>query len=124
MVELEPQRELPAEFLAAIGQNLPALLGVPAMAIGGLGAGTDGPISVAISNTGQVNSVVAVHPAHIDSLADTLGSVDEWLSTMGLRELSDLSGNSVGFYEGLLDLSPEASIALSAQRRYLSLIHI
>ena len=119
MVELEPQRELPAEFLAAIGQNLPALLGVPAMAIGGLGAGTDGPISVAISNTGQVNSVVAVHPAHIDSLADTLGSVDEWLSTMGLRELSDLSGNSVGFYEGLLDLSPEASIALSAQRRYL-----
>ena len=119
MVGLSPQPELPAEFLASIPQHLDSLLGEPTMAIGGWNSGTENPISVALSSTGQLSSIVAVHPDHIDSLPDTLTSVDEWLSPMSLRDLSDLSGNSVEFYEGLLNLSPEASITLSAQRRYL-----
>lgn len=119
IIELELQRELPEEFLRAIPRQLDTILDVPTMAIGGWDNTSDGPLVLAIDANGQMVSIVAVNPTQLDSIGETLASIDYWLSSMNLRNLSELSGNNVEFYEGLLDLRPGSSIVLAPRRRYV-----
>lgn len=119
IVSLEQHFELPEEFLRAIPSQLDAILSTPTLTIGGWDNSADGPLVLALAATGQVVSLVAVNPSQMQSLSDTLASIDYWLSSMTLPNLSELSGNTVEFYEGLLDLSPHSSIVLSQRRRFV-----
>jgi len=119
LIALELEQELPLEFLAAVPSQLDSLLSAPSITIGGWDSGAEGPMALALTSSGQLISVIAVNPTQLDTLGETLTSIDYWLSTMGLRELSELSGNNVEFYEGLLELSPDASIMVSPRRKYV-----
>ena len=48
---------------------------------------------------------------------DRLDSIDRWLAPLRLRDLSDLTGDPVAFYEGLLDLQPDSTMSLNPSRR-------
>lgn len=119
IVGFEQQAKLPAELLRAIPRQLDIVLDIATMPIGGWEDSSDGPLVLALADSGQMVSVVAVNPDQLDSLSDTLASIDSWLSAMTLPNLSELSGNSVDFYEGLLELSPRSSILLSPRRRFV-----
>jgi len=119
VIALELDQELPSEFLTAIPTQLDSVLDTPSLTIGGWDNTTEGPLVLALASNGQLISVIAVNPQQLDSLGETLTSIDHWLSTMVLRDLSELSGNTVEFYEGLLDLSPDASMMISPRRRYV-----
>lgn len=117
----ETEQSLPASFLNAVPTNIAAILDTPAMTIGGWEDSTEGPLALALDSNGEVTAIVAVNADQIETTATTLQSIDTWLSTMRLRDLGDLSGNHTAFYEGLLDLSPDSSIALASTRHYVLL---
>lgn len=119
IVGLGQQSDLPDEFLSAVPRQLDEVLGTSTLAIGGWDNSTEGPLVLALASSGQIVSVVAVNPVQLATLGDTLASIDYWLSSMTLPNLSELSGNTVEFYEGLLDLSPSSSIVLSPRRRFV-----
>ncbi len=121
IVGLEQHFELPDEFLRSVPRQLDVVLETSTLAIGGWDNSSDGPLVLALGSTGQIVSVVAVNPGQLPALGDTLASIEYWLSSMTLPNLSELSGNSIEFYEGLLDLSPQSSIVLSPRRRFVLL---
>ncbi len=114
-------RSLPASFLSAVPTNVSAILNTPAMTIGGWEDSTDGPLALALDADGEVTIIIAVNADQLDAMHETLRSIDTWLSTMSLRDLSELSGNHIVFYEGLWELSPNSSIALAPTRHYVML---
>ncbi len=118
MVNLQQQREVPQDVLRALGHQL-NVFDQPTLTIGGWDDAKDGPLLLALSRTGQLVSLIAVNPAQQASLVKTITSIDQWLAELDLRTLSELSGNSVVFYEGLIELSPESSIVLSPRRHYV-----
>lgn len=118
---VETRRSLPASFLNAVPTNIAAILDTPAMTIGGWEDNADGPLALALDANGELTAVIAVNDDQVDSMGETLQSIDTWLSSMHLRDLSELSGNHVVFYEGLWDLSPNSSIALVPTRHYVLL---
>lgn len=119
IVGLGQQSDLPDEFLRAIPRQLDEVLGTSTLAIGGWDNSAEGPLVLALASSGQMVSVVAVNPVQLATLGDTLESIDYWLASMTLPNLSELSGNTVEFYEGLLELSPTSSIVLSPRRRFV-----
>lgn len=121
MVGLDQHDELPAEFLSLVPRRLESVLAEPVMRIGGWTDPTEGPLVLALTATGDLVSILAVPDAQLPQLGEMLESIDGWLSTLRLRELSKLSGNHESFYEGLWNLSPDTSITLSTTRRYVVL---
>ena len=121
LVNLELHREIPTAFLQAIPSNVDTIVNERAITIGGWDNSTDGPLVLALSSSGYLVSIVAINANQLDSLEETLVSIDTWLETMQLRDLSELSGNHVEFYEGLWELNPDSSIALAPVRRYILL---
>jgi hypothetical protein len=121
LLGLEQHHELPAEFLSLVPSRLETVLAEPALRIGGWTDPAEGPLVLALTAQGDLVSILAIPDTQLPRLGEMIESIDTWLSTLRLRELSELSGNHESFYEGLWNLSPDAPITLSTARRYVVL---
>jgi len=74
----------------------------------------DRPDILFLDNMGTL--VVAITDASERDTAPRIHAVEEWLSSLGLREIGYLSDDPLRFYEQLWDLSPENLLALSGRR--------
>lgn len=117
LVGLEASSSLPDGFTAVLANRIELFLEQRVLTIGDWPDSPDRPHVLALDATGALISMIAVEPDMVDSLADRLDSIDRWLAPLRLRDLSDLSGDPVAFYEGLLDLQPDSTMSLNPSRR-------
>ena len=119
LIPLNPSSDIPLEVLAALPGHLEELHGESLLAIGYWNDAPEGPLVLGLSRSGDLVTLTSVSEQGLPTLAKTIGKVDHWLEGLDLRSLSELSGDRVAFYDGLLSLSPSASIVLSGRRHYL-----
>jgi len=74
----------------------------------------DRPDVLFLESTGTL--VVVITDASERDTAARIHAVEEWLSSLGLRDIGYLSDDPLRFYEQLWDLSPENLLALSGRR--------
>lgn len=117
LVELTSSRHLPAGISSILPQHVELFLGQTVLTIGTWPDTPDRPHVLALDAGGDLVSVLAVDESTVEQLPTRLVEIDDWLATLHLRDLRDFSGDPAAFYEGLWDLSPDASMTLSAHRR-------
>lgn len=117
LVGLEASPHLPEEFSEILERRIEMFLGHAVLTVGAWPGTPTRPDVLVLDTAGCLTSVLTVGPHDLENLPGRLSTIESWLSDMRLRDLSDVSGDPVAFYEGLWDLSPDASITLSRTRR-------
>ncbi len=116
-VDLKPSAHLPKKFVEILQRRIEMFLGRAVLTVGAWNSEPARPDVLALDASGSLTSVLTVGPDDLADLSDRLSTIDSWLADMRLRDLSDVSGDPATFYEGLWDLSPDASITLKSNRR-------
>jgi hypothetical protein len=119
LVGLTPCAHLPASVAGLLSSRIELVLDRPVLTLGVWQGDPSRPDVLALDASGNLISVLAVNAGNVDDLQQTLQAIDSWLGQKRLRDLSDLSNDPASFYEGLWDLSPEASITLSSRRQFV-----
>ena len=117
LVDLEPSAHLPEKFVEILQRRIEVFLGRPVLTVGAWNSEPARPDVLVLDASGTLTSVLTVGPDDLADLPGRLSTIDSWLADMRLRDLSDVSGDPATFYEGLWDLSPDASITLESDRR-------
>ena len=122
LIALTPGVVMPRGLGSAIAFNLESFIEDPGLSIGSWDQTVHDDRPAAMSFTAQ-GTIVSVVVANMDGdsvpLAKRIEAIHAWLSPMQLRDLSQLFTEPVAFYEGLWDMSPNATIALQETRRYV-----
>ena len=121
LVDLERDAELPAGFTAILTQHVERFLDRSVMTLGSWADEEARPNVLTLDAAGGLISLVAVRVHEIDHVRERVRAIDSWLSAHRLRDLGASTDDPAAFYEGLWDLSPDASITLAATRRYVLL---
>ena len=121
LVDLERYAELPAGFTAILTQHVERFLDRSVMTLGSWADEEARPNVLTLDAAGGLISLVAVRVHEIDHVRERVRAIDSWLSAHRLRDLGASTDDPAAFYEGLWDLSPDASITLAATRRYVLL---
>lgn len=116
LVALEPSMTLPDGFRGLLSAKIEFFLDRPLLTIGSWDE-PNRPHVLALDASGHLVSIISVDDADTDSLPAVVESIVSWLTPLRLRDLSDLTSDPVTFYEGLWDLSPDASIALRREHQ-------
>jgi hypothetical protein len=122
LVALTPGPAIPRGIGAAIAANLDSFVANPGLAIGSWDQTVqrDRPAVMSFTATGTVVSVVVSNMDDDDApVAERITAIHRWMAPMQLRDLSQLFPDPGSFYEGLWDMSPNATIALQDERRYV-----
>ena len=113
---------IPRGLGSAIAFNLDSFIEEPGLSIGSWDQTVHDDRPAAMSFTGG-GTIVSIVVANMDgenvALKKRIEAIHAWLSPMQLRDLSQLFTDPVAFYEGLWDMSPNATIALQETRRYV-----
>lgn len=117
LVDLEPSTHLPEKFVEILQRRIEVFLGHAVLTVGVWNSEPARPDVLALDASGTLTSVLTVGPDDLADLSNRLATINSWLTDMRLRDLSDVSGDPATFYEGLWDLSPDASITLKSNRR-------
>ncbi len=121
LVELEQDPELPADFTALLTRQVERFLDRTVMTLGSWVNEEARPHVLALDATGGLVSLLTVEAHEVDLVRERVRAIDSWLSALRLRDLGAIADDPGAFYEGLWDLSPDASITLAATRRYVLL---
>lgn len=122
LVALNPGPVIPRGLGTSISFNLEAFVDQPGLMIGSWDQALhdDRPAAMSFTAGGTIVSVVI---QNLDgdkvSLRDRIEAIQAWLAPMQLRDLSQLFTEPGTFYEGLWDMSPNATIALQDERRFV-----
>ena len=122
LVALTQGPVVPRGIGAAIAANLDSFVATPGLIIGSWDQTVqrDRPAAMSFTDTGTVVSVVVARmEADAQPIAERIAAIHAWLAPMQLRDLSQLFTEPGAFYEGLWDMSPNATIALQETRRYV-----
>ena len=122
LVALTQGPVVPRGIGAAIAANLDSFVTTPGLIIGSWDQTVqrDRPAVMSFTDTGTVVSVVVARmEADAQDVAERIAAIHAWLAPMQLRDLSQLFTEPGAFYEGLWDMSPNATIALQETRRYV-----
>ena len=122
LVALTQGPEIPRGIGSAISYNLEAFVSEPGLTIGSWDQTVhdDRPATMSFTSGGTIVSVVVEHmDGDQVSLRDRIEAIQAWLAPMQLRDLSQLFTDPGAFYEGLWDMSPNATIALQDRRRFV-----
>jgi len=113
---------IPRGLGSAIAFNLDSFIEEPGLSIGSWDQTVHDDRPAAMSFTAQ-GTIVSIVVANMDGekvpLKKRIEAIHAWLSPMQLRDLSQLFTEPAAFYEGLWDMSPNATIALQETRRYV-----
>ncbi len=113
---------VPRGIGAAIAANLSSFVAAPGLTIGSWDQTVqrDRPAVMSFTDSGTVVSVVVARMEEdAQPVAERIAAIHAWLAPMQLRDLSQLFTDPGAFYEGLWDMSPNATIALQETRRYV-----
>jgi hypothetical protein len=121
LVDLERDAELPADFTALLIRHVERFLDRSVMTLGSWADEEARPNVLTLDAAGGLISLVAVRAHEIGRVRERVRAIDSWLSAHRLRDLGASTDDPAAFYEGLWDLSPDASITLAATRRYVLL---
>lgn len=122
LISLTPGPVIPRGLGTAIAFNLDSFVQDPGLAIGSWDQTVhdDRPAAMSFTSDGTIVSVII---SEMDGdgvgVGDRIAAIHSWLSPMQLRDLSQLFTEPAAFYEGLWDMSPNATIALQNVRRYV-----
>ncbi len=117
LVGLAASPHLPENFVEILQRRIDVFLGRAVLTVGAWKNEPARPDVLVLDISGCLTSVLTVGPDDLNALPNRLSDINSWLANMRLRDLSDVSGDPAAFYEGLWDLSPDASITLSSRRR-------
>jgi hypothetical protein len=122
LVALTQGPVVPRGIGTAIAFNLESFVEEPGLAIGSWDQTVheDRPAVMSFTSEGTIVSVL-VNNMDADSVSvrDRITAIHDWLAPMQLRDLSQLFKEPGAFYEGLWDMSPNATIALQETRKYV-----
>lgn len=122
LVALTQGPVVPRGIGTAIAFNLASFVEEPGLAIGSWDQTVheDRPAVMSFTGEGTIVSVL-VNNMDADSVSvrDRISAIHNWLAPMQLRDLSQLFKEPGAFYEGLWDMSPNATIALQETRKYV-----
>ena len=122
LVALNPGPVIPRGLGTSISFNLDAFVDQPGLMIGSWDQAVhdDRPAAMSFTAAGTIVSVVIQNmDGDAVSLRDRIEAIQAWLAPMQLRDLSQLFTEPGTFYEGLWDMSPNATIALQDRRRFV-----
>lgn len=119
LVGLAPCADLPASFTGLLPNKIELFVNRPVLTLGAWQGDPNRPDVLALAADGSLISVLVVGTTGVEKLRQKLRAIDSWLEQKQLRDLSDLSDNPASFYEGLWDLSPDASITLNSRRQFV-----
>ncbi|NNC81141.1 MAG: hypothetical protein HKN94_13420 [Acidimicrobiales bacterium] len=122
LVALTQGPTVPRGIGTAIASNLASFVDEPGLPIGSWDQTVheDRPAVMSFTREGTIVSVlVSSMDSDGVSVRDRITAIHNWLSPMQLRDLSQLFKEPGAFYEGLWDMSPNATIALQQTRRYV-----
>ena len=116
----EGQDELGEDVRSALQNNLGLAVGEKVLPIAHWQHEATGPLSVSLNAAGEL--VVLVSAEKFDdqpSMLSTLSALEQWLTPMGFRELSEMSGSPSRFVEGVRSLCPDSPMVLASMLRIL-----
>lgn len=117
LVGLEPSPHLPGEFADVLERRIDVFLDRPVLTVGAWRDEPARPDILVLDASGCLTSVLVIGPDDLVDLPSRVEGIETWLIPLRLRDLSDVNNNPASFYEGLWDLSPDASITLTAPHR-------
>lgn len=116
----EGQEELGEDVRTALQNNLGLAVGEDVLPIAHWQHEATGPLSVSLNGAGELVVLVSAEKfADQPSLLSTLSALEQWLTPMGLRELSEMSGSPSRFVDGVRKLAPDSPLSLASMLRIL-----
>lgn len=116
----EGQEELGEDVRTALQNNLGLAVGENVLPIAHWQHEATGPLSVSLNAAGELVVLVSAEKFEDQpSLLSTLSALEQWLTPMGFRELSEMSGSPPRFVEGVRNLSPDSPLTLASMLRIL-----
>lgn len=116
----EGQEELGEDVRTALQNNLGLAVGEDVLPIAHWQHEATGPLSVSLNAAGELVVLVSAEKFEDQpTLLSTLSALEQWLTPMGFRELSEMSGSPPRFVEGVRKLKPDGPLSLASMLRIL-----